>query len=639
MKTMSRTGAAVARSIALLTIAPLILSAVAPPSPGDPADPVDDVVEEEALADTDAEPEALVEAPVEPEEPVVEEEPPATMALEPETSTDEITGVVDQHCDAHTTTPKVEASGKPASADETITVDGIDVRVIVSGKTVSFVDADGNPLVVTFCVKASTATSGSQQGSSYTVDFVNPGGKVPDISYVVVYSVKLETPPAPGTLDITKQVTGQDVPPVSTSYKFAIDCGDGPSWFFLSDGASWTRTFDAGTTCTVTEVGTYDAEVSTRLGEGEWVEGTSVAVTIESDQTSRLTVRNDYTSTPDTVTIELVKQWFDVDGEPTDDPDVEWGIHLYTTRPDGSDQTVASLPGENNAAVFAFDDEGYPARYGVVESPVPQGWKTVPCEGLSDESENVVATDTSAIQAERAQDGSFPATDSGAHLVCNQQLPPVPPVVRPPRPVEPETVSLGLTKVWLDPDGEVLTERPDADFEVTLSVDGEVLASVDQDRPTDGIWLELEVDTTYVIAEPTLPAGWRTVTCPADIAADGAVSHGLGTFTVLEGQHMVCNQAEVEVAPIIIEQPDPEPTVEPIRETEPIHVTLPIPVTVPISVAEPETSELSAVRGEVVEVQLPRTGLDAMLLTLIALLLSAAGLTAVVATRRPTMRR
>lgn len=631
MKTMSRTGAAVARGIALLTTVPLILSAVAPPSLDDiggPVDDVDDVIEEDALPDADTEPEALVGTPDEPEVPVIEEEPLATMALEPEASIEETTDLVDQHCDAHTTSPKVEASGKPASADQTITVDGIDVRVVISGRTVSFFDADGDPLVVTFCVKASTATSGPQQGSSYTVDFVNPAGEIPEISYVVVSSVEQEPPPAVGTLEVTKQVTGEGTPPASTTFRFAVDCGEGPSWFLLGDGASWTETYDAGTTCTVTEVLTHDAEVSTRLDEGEWVDGTSVSVTIESDQTSRVTFRNDYTPTPDTVTIELVKQWFDVDGNPTDAPDVDWGIELYTTDPDGSDQTVASLPGENHTATFAFDDEGYPARYGVMESPVPQGWETVPCAELPYEGEGVVATDTSAIQSQRAQDGSFPATDSGVHLVCNQELPTAPPVVRPPRPVEPETVDVGLVKVWLDPDGELLPEPPDADFAVTLSVDGEVLVTVDRDSPTDGVWVDLAVDTVYVVAEADLPAGWEAVTCPVDVVADGAVAHGLGTFTAEEeGRHLVCNQAEVEVAPIIIEQPEPDPEVEP------------IPVVEPDEVEQPDKTVGPEVRGEVTEVQLPRTGLDAVLLTLFALLLSAAGLAMVVATRRPTLRR
>lgn len=641
MKTMSRSGAAVARGIALLTAVPLILSAVAPPGLGDTGDPIDDaddVVEEEALPDADIEPEplveepiepeSLVEEPIEPEAPVIEEEPLTTMTAEPEELVEEFVQVADQHCDDHKGHPgKAEASGEPASADKTVTIDGVDVRVVVDGTTVSFYDADGDPIVVTFCVKASTESSGLQQGSSYTVDFVNPGGNNPDISYVVVYSV-VEVPPPPpepGTLKVTKLVTGDDAPPWYTAFKFTVDCGDGPSWFFLRHDRSWSEAYDAGTECTVTEVWARGADVSYRLGMGEWVEGTSATVTIESGQKTWLTFRNDYTPAPETITIELAKQWFDVDGEPTEEPDVDWGLDLYTGRPDGGEEVVASLPGEDNTATFAFDDEGHAARYGVVETPVPEGWEAVPCEGLPYEGENVVTTDTSKISVELgAPDGSFAATDSGVHLVCNQELPPappVPPVIRPPRPVEAETVDLGLEKVWLDADGEVLTELPDADYAVTLSVDGEVLTTVDGDSPADGVWIELEVDTAYVIAEPTLPAGWEVVTCPVDVVVD-AVAHGLGTFTAEEeGRHLVCNRAEVEVAPIVIEEPEPEPEVE------------------PTPVAEPEEVEKPEVLDKVIEAQLPRTGLDAVLLTLLALLLFAVGLGAVVATRRPILRR
>lgn len=69
----------------------------------------------------------------------------------------------DQHCPDHETTPKVEASG--GQADEVITVDGQDVRVIVNDDTVSFEDPDtGEPVTLEFCMRPRGAT-GVQTGS------------------------------------------------------------------------------------------------------------------------------------------------------------------------------------------------------------------------------------------------------------------------------------------------------------------------------------------------------------------------------------------------------------------------------------------------------------------------------------------
>lgn len=66
--------------------------------------------------------------------------------------------------------------------------------VIIDGKTVTF------PQEVTFCVKAgSLANSGILTGTSYTVDFLNDGGQIPNISHVVIYSYS-NTPTPTNTL-------------------------------------------------------------------------------------------------------------------------------------------------------------------------------------------------------------------------------------------------------------------------------------------------------------------------------------------------------------------------------------------------------------------------------------------------------
>lgn len=90
------------------------------------------------------------------------------------------------HCEGHTVSPKVEGEG-------TFNVDG--VVVTVDGPTVTFTDAYGDPVVVDYCIKASTGV-GSGTGSQATVWWLNNGGQKPDISYVVVYGVD-EEPPCP----------------------------------------------------------------------------------------------------------------------------------------------------------------------------------------------------------------------------------------------------------------------------------------------------------------------------------------------------------------------------------------------------------------------------------------------------------
>jgi hypothetical protein len=91
-----------------------------------------------------------------------------------------------QHCPGHSSAVKVNGQGT-----QTVTVGSRQVTLTVSGSTVTFSKK------VKFCVKASTGISGVKVGRSYTVDFTNPGGQVPDISYVVIYKVRGHTPPPP----------------------------------------------------------------------------------------------------------------------------------------------------------------------------------------------------------------------------------------------------------------------------------------------------------------------------------------------------------------------------------------------------------------------------------------------------------
>jgi hypothetical protein len=102
-------------------------------------------------------------------------------------------GDLQEHCPDHEDLEadgqKVTASGDPASADETITVDGIEVQVVIDGEHVSFFDSDGDPIDVEFCIKAGNAAGGILTGSGGSVIWSANGEGSPDISYVVVYRV------------------------------------------------------------------------------------------------------------------------------------------------------------------------------------------------------------------------------------------------------------------------------------------------------------------------------------------------------------------------------------------------------------------------------------------------------------------
>jgi hypothetical protein len=120
---------------------------------------------------------------------------------------------------------------------------------------------------------------------------------------------------------------------------------------------------------------------------------------------------------------------------------------------------------------------------------------------------------------------------------------------------EPELIPVGLYKMWLDADGEVILEdTPDADFTLTLSVGDDILATLDQDVDPPWAWADLEPGSTYTVAETNLADGWETVDCPElDPELTGAGEHsGVGTFDLTDGgRHFVCNQEMAELPPAV----------------------------------------------------------------------------------------
>jgi hypothetical protein len=76
-----------------------------------------------------------------------------------------------------------------AEGSTTFVIDGQEVNVNISGDTVTFTDENGDPISVSFCIKAGEGSSGVLTGSSGSVTWDNGGGQTPDISYVVVFEV------------------------------------------------------------------------------------------------------------------------------------------------------------------------------------------------------------------------------------------------------------------------------------------------------------------------------------------------------------------------------------------------------------------------------------------------------------------
>lgn len=327
---------------------------------------------------------------------------------------------------------------------------------------------------------------------------------------------------------------------------------------------------------------------------------------------------------PDSVEITLQKAWFDLDGVLLDGaPDVDWGLSMEV----GVDaEVVATLPDGNPTATLELLDGGTAAaRYGVQETPAPAGWEAVSCNTVGSGDLSWVNEGTSELLvASGADSGAFGAFDSGVHLVCNQQVE---------EPDEPDVVTIGLAKLWLDADGEILDEAPDVDYAVTMSIQDTVLATVDPSTPAEAASTEVEVGTEYLVAEPTLPDGWREAECPAGIyGADDVIADGTGIFVATgSGRHVVCNEPIVEVLPEIVVPPDVPETPEVVEVEPEVEV---IPEVVEVTV-RPETDEVTTqVLGVVRERALPRTGVNLLLLTGLAGGLMLLGMTGLTSTRR-----
>ena len=308
------------------------------------------------------------------------------------------------------------------------------------------------------------------------------------------------------------------------------------------------------------------------------------------------------------ITITLVKEWFDYEGNHITEPDgLTWSVDLFVTE-DDVDVVKASLPG-SGSFIFERDAEDETVVYGVTE-PSIDGYQTVPCDTVRAEEIGRDFEDTSTIKAEANPEvgGAFTTTLGGVHLVCNQELPPDDDV---------ETVDISLFKLWMDEDSGFDIDAPeDLDFAITLSVDGEVLITLDEVLFENQPYVSLEVGTDYVIEEVIEPAGWTLTECPDEVLDSDNV-HGVdtGTFSVddVGGRHFVCNQQiqppdDDDTTPTTPTTPTTEPTAPEQTPTDPIDevevlpappveadpVEEPEPVTPDPEVTEPEVAEPEA---------------------------------------------
>ena len=450
----------------------------------------------------------------------------------------------------------------------------------------------------------------------------------PEPNFVLTISDGCYPPDEPepqGGLRVNKEVVGEYD---GDDFEFRVRCDDEFSdTFSLADGERhFVDRFDAGTICAVEETNSQGADTVTINGS----ETMSERFTIVSGEVTDVFVVNIFDEEEvngDTVNITLMKEWFDAEGGRLMQPpgavftiDVTIGVE---------DEVVLILTDEDEGQVTGTldllvddDDNLQPARYGIQEDIEGEGFRVVDCADLTDtEFTNQGLTANGPFSSGTDPHGSFLDV---FHLVCNQEVADDngngPPPTTPPTPT-PTAVDLGLSKVWLDVDGSVLTDPPLVEFEITLAVDGEVVATVDEDTPRAGAWSELDLGTRYVVTESTLPDGWEVTTCPPAVYGPdtGVVAHGVGSFDAeVTGDHVVCNQPIVEVAPIIIEKPEPTPDPTPAPIADPTTEPAPKPVTEVLGVSE----------------ELPATGRPADALIWLATALLVAGAAVVAGDRR-----
>lgn len=145
------------------------------------------------------------------------------------------------------------------------------------------------------CTVTETSTGGADT-ISYSVNSAASSSTAPSI---VVHAgdsdtVDVTNTYVPGSLKVTKAVTGPNAPAAGTTFPVTVNCGSGPVNFDLADGGSHTITgLAGGTQCTVTETDSHGGVVSYVVDAG--ASGSSApTVTIHDNTETDVAITNDF---------------------------------------------------------------------------------------------------------------------------------------------------------------------------------------------------------------------------------------------------------------------------------------------------------------------------------------------------------
>jgi len=258
----------------------------------------------------------------------------------------------------------VVGSGAPEDAEFTIALTGPGIdgetlsQTVTAGETAEFTGLDPGLYTVTegempdgFVATGLPTAIEVTAGQVATLDVVN--------------QYRQSAPPEPGTVQVTKAVTG-DAAPTDAEFTFSLT---GPG----TEGETYNQTVTAGETATFDglEPGEYVlTETSMPIGFSLFTD-LPATVTVVEGQIVTKTVVNDYEAAPppppELGVVVVTKQVTGVDAT-----DAEFELCLTGPAPDGSTQCATVVAGA--AAVF---DGLVPGTYAVSETDVPQGFFVV----------------------------------------------------------------------------------------------------------------------------------------------------------------------------------------------------------------------------------------------------------------------
>lgn len=261
-------------------------------------------------------------------------------------------------------TKEVTGSAAPASStvyDINVTCAGATTTLHLTGGTSGDVTgiADGAA-----CTVAETTSHGATS-TTYTLNGASSNGSfnanANGPNNVVVTNDFQPAPPPPGSVHVTKQVTG--TPPSGLGqFDIQVDCGGTTTDLSLGAGDSGdVNNVAAGTHCTVTEPDNKGASSTTFTVGGGSAQGTA-AFDITSGQTTDVTVTNFYQApTEDPASLTVTKSVTGVNppsGPFTIDADCgSAGVYIFQISAPGT-HTINNLPAGTVCAVSETDSDG-----------------------------------------------------------------------------------------------------------------------------------------------------------------------------------------------------------------------------------------------------------------------------------------